>query len=285
MLTPGVGKASRLSGLWRSAATGLCFVGFWLLAAAATLLLLPFALLPLGDRPRRVRRLAGIGFRLLLGWIDALGIGRFHIEGEERIGEARGRLLVANHPCFLDVVALFAYLPDANCVMKGSLRRHPFFGPFVRAGGYLGNDSDPEQVIEACRKAHERGEAIIIFPEGSRSAPGAAPHFRRGAAQIAVRVGMEILPVTIRCTPPVLTHGRPWFRMPGERFVHVICFHEPCSLETFAPLDGLAPSLAARRLTQGLEDYFIHTLNASEPMKTCSAAASDAARSAERSPR
>ncbi|MGH8224671.1 MAG: lysophospholipid acyltransferase family protein [Gammaproteobacteria bacterium] len=265
---------SRLSSLWHSAATGLCFLGFWLLAATATLFILPFALIPPGQRARRVRRLAGVGFRLLLGWIEALGIGRFRVEGREWTDAARGRLLVANHPCFLDVVALLAYLPDANCVMKGNLRRHPFFALFVRAGGYLGNDSDPERVIEACRKAHERGEAIVIFPEGSRSAPGAAPHFRRGAAQIAVRTGMEILPVTIRCTPPVLTHGRPWFRMPPERFAHVLCLHKPRSPEAFAPLDGLLPSLAARRLTQGLEDYFIRTLNAAEPMKIYTAAES-----------
>lgn len=265
------GRGFRLSAWWHSAGTGLCFLGFWLLAAASSLLILPFALFPSEGRSRRVRRLAAVGFRLLLGWIEALGLGRFSTEGGKWIDAAGGRLLVANHPCFLDVVALLARVPDANCVMKAGLRRHPFFGPFVRAGGYISNASDPQQVIEACREARARGEAIVIFPEGSRSRPGAAPHFLRGAAQIALRAEMEILPVTIRCTPPVLTHGRPWFRMPAERFAHVICFHPPCDPEAFATLEGLAPPLAARRLTRGLEDYFKRRLSSSRSMSDSSA--------------
>lgn len=255
-----IGRLSAPAGLWHSAATGLCFIGFWLMVLVATLVLLPVALLLPGDRERRARRLASRGFRLLLGAIEALGIIRFGVEGKEWIGATAGHLLVANHPCFLDIVALLAQLPDANTVMKAGLSRHPVFGLFVRAGGYLGNDAKPQQIIDACREARARGEAVVIFPEGSRTQPGVPPHFFRGAAQIALRAQMKILPVTVDCTPPVLTHGRPWYRMPARQARHVICFHQPRDPEDFALLDGLSPPLAARRLTRGLEAYFKHSL-------------------------
>jgi len=155
---------------------------------------------------------------------------------------------------------LLGHLPEANCVMKSRLRRNPFLAPFVLAGGYLGNASDPVSVIEQCRRARERGEAVLVFPEGTRTRPGEKLRFRRGAAQLALRAGMDIVPVTITCDPPVLTHGSPWFRMPPVRVRLVVRFHRPREPGAFAELAGLQPPLAARRLTRGLENYFVRKL-------------------------
>ena len=248
---------------WRSAVTGLCFAGFWALAlgAAPTLLAAILLVTPQRERrARRVRRLVSFGFRLLLRVTAALNLARFEIEGEGWREAARGRLIVANHPSFLDAVLLLAALPDATCVMKSSLQRHPLFAPFVRAGGYLGNASDPLQAIAECALAHARGEPILIFPEGTRTRPGEMPRFRRGAAQLALRAGLEILPATITCDPPALTHGVPWYRTPPATVRLVIRFHAPRKPAAFASLEGLEPPRAARRLTRGLQDYFTSQL-------------------------
>lgn len=173
-----------LPGLGRSAAAGFCFIFFWALAVTATVTMLPLVAIRPVDRQRRIRRLASLGFRVLIGLTEMLGIFRFRIEGEEWIGAAEGRLVVANHPCFLDVVVLLEHLPRANCIMKAALRRHPLFAPFVCAGGYISNASDPLETLAACRRAKERGEAIIIFPEGSRTPPGVMPRLHRGARRL-----------------------------------------------------------------------------------------------------
>lgn len=70
------------------------------------------------------------------------------------------------------------------------------------------------------------------------------------------------MPVTIECSPPVLTHGRPWFTMPSRRVEYVISFHQPREPATFAAIEGLPPSLAARRVTRGMETWFKSRLQA-----------------------
>jgi len=264
----GVLRTPWLARAWRSAATGLCFAGFWVLALAAAPSLLAVVVAVTRDRERRARRVRGIaslGFRLLMRAIEVLQLGRFEFDGTGWESAVRGRLVVANHPCLLDAIMLLARFPEANCVMKSRLRRNPLLAPFILAGGYLGNAADPMTVIEQCRRARDRGEPVLVFPEGTRTRPGGRLRFRRGAAQLALRAGMEIVPATITCDPPVLTHGAPWFRMPPCRVRLVIRFHAPREPGAFAALAGLEPPRAARRLTRGLEDYFARQLKTSDP--------------------
>jgi 1-acyl-sn-glycerol-3-phosphate acyltransferase len=253
---------AKLKSLWRVGGGVLGFVGFSLLTCFGTLVLLPVALLLPGDRPRRVRRLASVGFRLLMAFIQALSLGKVHLEGGEYLSATGGCLVVANHPSFVDSIVLFARLPDANCIMKDKLRRHPLFFPFVRAGRYISNASDPLETIAACRRAKEAGETIIVFPEGSRTRANAMPRLGRGAAQIALRAGMDILPVTLRCTPPVLTHARPWYYMPERRVEYTLSFYKPRPAHEFAETEGLPPPIAARRLTSALQSWFEQQLKA-----------------------
>jgi 1-acyl-sn-glycerol-3-phosphate acyltransferase len=254
--------------LARATAIGLCFAVFALLATIATLLVLPLSQVLPGDRARRARRLVSRAFRWVLVLATRLGIGTVRVRGEAWATRAPGCLVVANHPSLVDVVVMMARLPGANSIMKDSLRRNPLLAPFVRAGGFISNACGPQAAIEACRRARERGEAIIIFPEGSRTRPGVAPHFHRGAAQIALRAGMDILPVTISCTPPILTHGRPWYAMPSRRVEYVVSFHKPRPPADFGDITGLEPSLAARRITRGLEAWFEQRLEAAKSMET-----------------
>jgi len=257
-----------LSSLWRVGASVLCFLGFSVLAIFGTFVLLPVALVLPGDRARRVRRLASLGFRILLAVIQDFSLGKIHLEGAENLARARGCLIIANHPCFVDSIVLFALLPEANCIMKDKLRRHPLFFPFVRAGRYISNAAGPLETIEACRRAKEAGETIIVFPEGSRTHPGTFPVLGRGAAQIALRAGMDILPVTLRCTPPVLTHGRPWYYMPSRRIDYTLSFFEPRPPHVVADTDGLGAPIAARRLTNALQRWFEQQLDTPPSMQT-----------------
>lgn len=258
----------KLSGLHRVGAAALCFAGFTVLATFGTLVLLPVALLLPGERARRVRRLASLGFRILLVFIQAFSLGKIRIEGRDNLLKAKGCLIIANHPSFVDSIVLFAQLPEANCIMKDKLRRHPLFFPFVRAGRYISNAAGPLETIEACRRAKEAGETIIVFPEGSRTHPGTLPELGRGAAQIALRAGMDILPVTICCTPAVLTHGRPWYYMPSRRVDYSLNFFEPRAPHTLADTEGLGAPIAARRLTSALQNWFEQQLDTPPPMQT-----------------
>lgn len=255
---------NRLEGLRRSALAGLCFVGFGAVALFGVLVPLPGLLLttPAARRAQRVRGLASLGFRILIRMIKGCGLARIELEGTETL-DTPGCLLVANHPSYLDAVFLMAYFPHVNCVMKPALLNHPLFFPFSRLGGYIaGSERDPLQLVEQCRAAAERGETILIFPEGTRTTPGKPLCFRRGTAQIALRTKLPIVPVVITCDPPALTHGHPWYRMPDRRVRLVIRFQPPRQVADFAREHPASLPRMARAVTQGMQDYFVEQLAA-----------------------
>lgn len=113
--------------------------------------------------------------------------------------------LVANHLSYLDVVVL-ASLSPCVFVAKSEVRAWPLLGPIVRAFGTLFLDrerkGDLPRVLAAMERAHDAGESVAIFPEGTtsdgatlapfRSALLALPARRRlpvWAAQLSYRTG------------------------------------------------------------------------------------------------
>ena len=118
-----------------------------------------------------------------------------------------------------------------------------------------GGENDPEQLLEQCRETLQAGYPIIVFPEGTRSRPGQALQFQRGAAHIAVRCEADIVPLVISCEPPMLRKGEPWYRIPPRRAHIVVSAGERLSVPE---LTRTAPSQAAatRRLNRFLQDYY-----------------------------
>lgn len=244
--------------LWRSAIAGLCFAGFSLITLLATPPAVVLGLLSSQDpavRARRVRHFASWWFRRLLDGIRGLGLVRFHIEDRDALPAlAAGRLIIANHPSFLDAIVLLAYLPEARCIIKRRTARYSLFALCARLSGYIDN-ADPLSMIDRCREARMRGEPVLIFPEGTRTRPGAPLSLHRGAAQIALRAGFEmLLPVHIECTPPMLTHSRPWYRMPQGRVEYRLGVGCPVSPGELAEITAVSFAIAARRLTRSLTD-------------------------------
>lgn len=249
----------RLNRLWRIFATGLAFVIF-----SAGGLLLSVTWLPLiqvftRDPERRRRRTRGAiqaSFRFfmrLLGWF---GLCYLHVHDRERLENIRGGTLVlANHPCLLDVVCLVGLVPDAECVVKQALWWDPFLKRVVNAAGYISN-SDPEALLRACVEALEAGRPLILFPEGTRTRPGRPLKFHRGAARIALTSNAPILPVIMGCRPRTLTKETRWYQVPSKPAIISVEPKEPKSVSDFIAAEDLPEPARVRRLTRALENYF-----------------------------
>ncbi len=251
---------TQLDWLWRVLATGHCFsflfVGGFLLALTA----LPVTRL-MGrspeDKNARARRLIHHTFRFYLWQMQKLGLMTLTIQGREHLQHARGKLVIANHPSLLDVVILIALLPDCDCVVKGTLRKSLVSG-VIRATGYTDN-REGETMIRRCRASMAAGFPLIVFPEGTRSTPGQALSFQRGAANIAIRCGVDVLPVIITCQPPTLLKGDPWYKIPAERPVFDVNIHSPMTVSSVIDPEA-PPSLATRQLNRFWLDYYnLHT--------------------------
>lgn len=246
----------RLDRAWRIVATGLAFASFGAGGLALRVLVFPLLGLLLRNAERRQRickTVVGQTFRLFLWWMRVLGVIRYEIRHAERLRRG-GLLVVANHPTLIDVVFLIALTPRADCVVKAGLARNAFTRGPVRATGYLCNDGGAD-LVDACIGSLRKGNNLVIFPEGTRTVPGAVPRLQRGAANVAVRGGFALTPVVIQCDPPTLAKGEKWYRVPARRPHFVIDVREDVPLSHWVE-PGLDDALAVRRLTEALSRFF-----------------------------
>ncbi|MDD2759406.1 MAG: lysophospholipid acyltransferase family protein [Methylomonas sp.] len=249
----------QLNYYWRLVGTGLSFFMFG--ACGVLVWGLGFPLFEKflgvgGDKKRRSRLLMSRIFRSYMAFMRLIGILNYRVSGRDRL-LAPGRLVVANHPCLLDIVFLISQIPNATCIVKPALIRNPFMRIPIQAMGYIYAE-DPEVLVEHCEAELREGGNLIIFPEGTRTTPGKAIKFQRGAAAIALQAQAPILPVILDCSPTTLTKREKWYQIPEKKFTLTMDVRDHMRL-TPVP-DNTSRSLASRRLTRQLEAYFVERL-------------------------
>jgi 1-acyl-sn-glycerol-3-phosphate acyltransferase len=245
------------SRLWRIPATGLCFAMFGLGGVLLGFTAFPLLNLLVRDTERRTRLARGLvrqSFRFFMALMRFCGVVTHEIRHAERL-DRRGRLILASHPTLVDVVALIAATPNADCVVKASLADNPFTRWPVRACNFILNH-DPARLMDDCQASLRAGGNLIIFPEGTRSRPGEPLQLQRGAAQLALRSGSAVTPVRIRCEPLGLTKGRPWWKTHDRPMHLTLEVGEDVTVQPFLDAAHGEFPLAARRLTGYLRDYF-----------------------------
>jgi 1-acyl-sn-glycerol-3-phosphate acyltransferase len=243
----------RVLSYWRVFGTSL---GFLAVGVGGVLV---FPLINVFIRRRQLRTevardLIGFTFHCIVRSMRAMGVFRYEIKGLERL-ERRGLLILANHPTLIDIVFLMAFVKRADCIVKSRLWRNPFTHATVRAAAYVRNDDYGVQLIEDCVEAVHRGGNLIIFPEGTRTPANGSIILKRGAANIAVRAQCNVTPVLIRCAPPMLVKGEKWWRLATCSSRYRIEVQEDIDIRRFIAEAG-SNVLAARRLTDHLQDYF-----------------------------
>lgn len=129
---------------WRRFATGLCFAIFGLGGLLLSVTALPLlALLSNGNEQQRqaqARRLVQLTFKWFIGVMKWTGVFNFDFKAIEKLRSVRGHVIIANHPCLIDVVALISFVPNPDCVVKSHLWKNPFMRGVIRSTGYLSND-------------------------------------------------------------------------------------------------------------------------------------------------
>ena len=98
-------------------------------------------------------------------------------------------LIASKHQGMLDVIAPFAFLPDNCFVMKKELMPLPFFGWFAWKTKMIAVDRSAhskalKDMVRQARTRFAEGRQILIFPEGTRGLPGAAPDYKPGIAAL-----------------------------------------------------------------------------------------------------
>lgn len=250
---------ARLNSAWRATVVAFCFALVGLGGLFYVVTIFPALRLGPGGRTghtRRVRAVIRWSFQRVVWILHVGGVMRVVQRNPDLLAASRGKpvLVLANHPCYLDILVLLALIPDALCVVKSYVWWNPFYGGVVRAAGYLSND-DPEKLVAACAEALRGGSPLIIFPEGTRTSPGAPLRFMRGAARIALASGAAIQPMLLRCDPPAFTRDGHWYQQPPRGF-RLSVETRPLMAAGELLAGESAAALKPRALTRALERFF-----------------------------
>ncbi len=213
----------RITAVALAAATGLCFLGFWIGSLILSWGILPLVRLALRHRPsleqtRRCQDVVGHAFRLFIGGMRNTRTLVFRPREVELDLPEGPFVMIANHPTLIDVTAIMAVQPRICCVAKTPLFESALAGPLLRSCGHIeggnGGLSDGAIVIEQAEKRLEQGQSVLIFPEGTRSPAGDLHRFKPGAFEIARRASVPVVPLLLTCEPPTLMKGLAWYALP-----------------------------------------------------------------------
>ena len=153
-------------------------------------------------------------FAAWLAWLHASGIIKVVWKGFDRALPS-GTVYVANHPTIVDATLILARLPDAVCIFKPSLMRNPAIGPAAVMAGYVRGDTGLDLIKAAAAKV-AAGQSMLIFPEGTRTAPGTVlGRMRPGFALIAARARAPVQLIIMRAPPEFGAGGRPLWPAPA----------------------------------------------------------------------
>ena len=150
-------------------------------------------------------------------WLLKTVVGtRVEIRGRERIPPG-GLVIAAKHQSFLETFTLLFLVDDPTFILKRELQFIPVFGwltikarqiPVRRGGATALADMNRRARDEAAS-----GRQIIIFPEGTRRAPGAPPAYRNGIAHLYRILDVPCLPVGLNSG--LFWPRRHYIRRPG----------------------------------------------------------------------
>jgi glycerol-3-phosphate dehydrogenase (NAD(P)+) len=172
---------------------------------------------------------------LLKPWI--LAYFRLRRLGREHVPDG-GVVLAANHRSFLDPFAIgYCINRPIYFVAKQELFDNPILGWILNCMGAFPirrGEADEESMATALELL-ERGEAVVIFPEGTRVRTGSLGTPKRGVGRLALQSGAPVVPVAITGSERA---RRGWLIRPVK--VHVRC--GPAL--TFPRVDDPSPFLA-----------------------------------------
>jgi 1-acyl-sn-glycerol-3-phosphate acyltransferase len=193
--------------------------------------------------------------RLLVAVVMTL-LYRHRAYGSRRIPREGPLLIVANHQSFLDppAIGLAVHTRQLDYIARIGLFQAPGFSRLISLFNALPireEGSDATAIREILRRL-EKGHAILIFPEGSRTDDGAMQPFKRGVALLVKRARCPVVPVAVEGCYDAWPRRRRWPQLLGARVS--VAVGEPINYDALmtdgadAALDRLAGEIDRMRL-------------------------------------
>lgn len=176
-------------------------------------------------------------FCLFTRWAARRVVG---LHSEVRGAAPEGRVMVAaKHQSFFDIILIVSVTPRPRFIMKRELLRAPVLGWYAKRIGCIPVDRGKRgqaiaQMMEAVASARDEPGQLVIYPQGTRVAPGAAMPYKIGAGLIYEELRQP-------CIPAATNVGLFWpkrgvLRKPGLAVVEFLpAFPADLPREAFMP--------------------------------------------------
>jgi 1-acyl-sn-glycerol-3-phosphate acyltransferase len=215
---------------------------FYLWTAAVCLLPLPLLPFLSAASTRAIARFWERGTLAALRLLVGLS---YEVRGRERLPEGPA-LLAAKHQSAWETLTFHVIVPDLAIGLKDELTRIPVFGWYLMRADNIRIDRGAaaraiRSLIAGAKKAVGRGQSVLIFPEGTRMAPGEAPDYKPGVAALYAALDLPAVPIALNSG--VFWRRREFVKRPGRIVVEF--------LEPIPP--GLDRKTFMRRLEQSIE--------------------------------
>ena len=140
------------------------------------------------------------GYNHIVIWLarGVLGI-RYVVEGLEHLPK-QPAIILAKHQSAWETVAFLFLFPPVSPVIKQELLNVPFFGWAFRLLNPIAIDRGAgrealRQIVRQGKERLESGFWVLVFPEGTRVAPGEKGRYGIGGSWLAAETGTPIVPV------------------------------------------------------------------------------------------
>lgn len=175
--------------------------------------------------PRRVTiRVGEVWFSFVLAALRLICGISHEVRGRENL-PASPCIIAAKHQSAWDTIAFVTFLDDAAYVIKQELRQIPVYGwlltkaamvPVDRAAGAKAL----RHMIKTARVRLAEGRNIVIFPEGTRTAPGERRAYHPGVAALYSQLAVPVVPVALNSG--LFWPRRAFLKRPGHIVVEIL---------------------------------------------------------------
>jgi len=217
----------------RSLLFNLAFFGW---TALVCVVALPMLVLPRGVLVRLARLWARGTVLLLSALLDL----RHEVRGDSPHPEG-GAIYAFKHQSAWDTILLALLLRDPAIVLKKELLAIPLFGWYLAKTGQIaidrrGGAKALKRMVRAAERCIQAGRPLVIFPEGTRTAPGQHRPYLPGVAALYRQLALPVVPVALNSG--LFWPRRSFLKRPGLMTVEFLPAIEP-GLSRQAFLDEL----------------------------------------------
>ena len=170
---------------------------FYMATVVVSVVSLPLLALPRAATLWMVRGWCGLTL-WLLRWVVGLD---YEVLGRENV-PAGPVIYAVKHQSAWEALVMPLLVPDPAIVLKRELLFVPMFGWYLLRVGMIpvdraGGSRALKRMLAAARRAQAAGRPVVVFPEGTRTAPGAAGAYQPGVAALYRALDAPVVPVAL----------------------------------------------------------------------------------------